>query len=92
MHANDLFALWDLEVLPSGTLLASFVKPVLIHHVLAFVIDDSKAIDTAICLRLINIDISDTLLHVNREVAKVLVYFMLLSRVWRPKDFARGAI
>ena len=92
VHANDLFALRDLEVFPSGALLASFVKPVLIHNVLAFVIDDSKAVDTAICLRLIDIDISDTLLHINREVAKVSVNFMLLSRVWRPEDFARGAI
>ena len=92
VHANDLFALRNLEVFPSGTLLASFVKPVLIHHVLTFVIDDSKAIDTAICLRLIDIDISDTFLRINWEVAKILVNFMFFSRVGSPQNFALSTI
>ena len=92
MHANDLFALWDLEVLPSGTLLSRFVKPKLVHNVYAFIIDDSKAVDRAICLRLIDIDISDTFLRINREVAKILVNFMLFSRVGSPQNFARNTI
>ena len=79
MHADNLFALWDLEVLPSGTLLTGFVMPMLIHNVYALIIDDSKAVDRAICLRLIDIDISDTFLHINREVAKILVNFMRFS-------------
>ena len=92
MHANDLFAHRDLEVLPCGALLARFVMPMLVHNVLAFVIDDSKAVDTAICLRLIDIDIGDTFLHINREVPEVLVNFMLFSRVRRPQNFARNTI
>ena len=88
MHANDLFALRDLEVLPSGTLLARFVMPLLVDNELAFVVGESNTEDTAICLRLIDIDISDTFLHINWEVAKVSVNLMRFSCVRCPQNVA----
>ena len=79
-------------MLPSGTLLTCFAKPILVDNELAFVIGESKAIDGAICLRLIDIDIGDTFLHINGEVAEVFVLLMLFTSIRRPQDGARNAI
>ena len=57
VHANYLFAVWNLEMLPSG--LGCSTVPLLINNVLAKLIENSKAIDVACWIALIDVDISD---------------------------------
>ena len=84
MHANNLFAVWNLEMLPSS--LGCATVPLLIDYVLTKLIENSEAIDVACWIALIDVDISDAAREIKIELSQSRLGTSELSLHWGAHD------